>query len=368
MAAGVMERRVQRLVDRCHDGLDAAALAAEVMRRLPGVVPVEAAFFATVDPATLLFTSAVAQEPLAEATPLFLDNEFGRADVNKFAALARRPDPVMSLDRATRGRRSASPRYREIMAGLGLGDELRAALTVGHECWGVLCLHLADADAGFSERDLAVVRRIAPQVAAGLRAAVVRDAGSAPASDSPALVVLGNDLSVVSISPQADQWLAQIAGPRSHGLPLPVCAVAARVAGAADGSGDVLDGPDGSDGPGQASAVRLRTFEGRWLTVRAVRLRGPVADHSGVAEQIGIVLEPATADDLGSLLLSAHGLTPAQTRVVALVLRGCSTREIVDRLHISANTVQEHLTAVFTRFGVRSRRELVTAVLSAGRH
>src|SRR6266702_3939187 len=47
--------------------------------------------------------------------------------------------------------------------------------------------------------------------------------------------------------------------------------------------------------------------------------------------------------------------------------RGHSTREIVAKPHISANTVQEHVTAAFDKFGVRGRRELVVAVTS-GRH
>ena len=38
----------------------------------------DAAFFATVDPQTLLFTAAAADGPLRAATPLFLDNEYGR--------------------------------------------------------------------------------------------------------------------------------------------------------------------------------------------------------------------------------------------------------------------------------------------------
>lgn len=352
MAAALRERHVERLIDSCYADLDKPALTTEVLRRLPGILPVEAAFFASVDPATLLFTSAVGQDPLAGATPLFLDNEFGRADVNKFAALARGPEPVMSLDRATRGERSASARYREIMAGLGLGDELRAALVVGHECWGVLCLHRADAEAGFSGTDLDVVRRLAPHLAEGLRRDVVHQAltgAGAATAGGPGVIVLDQGLSLVSISPDAEQWLARLEGPEIQGLPMPIYSVAAQLARAPDAS------PQAAHRPG---SVRLRTADGQWLTLHATRLRGRAG------EQIGVVVEPAPAAELGSLLLAAHGLTPAQSRVTALVLQGCSTREIVARLHVSGYTVQEHLTAVFARFGVSSRRELIAAVLA----
>jgi DNA-binding CsgD family transcriptional regulator len=67
-------------------------------------------------------------------------------------------------------------------------------------------------------------------------------------------------------------------------------------------------------------------------------------------------------DELNSLLLDAHGLTPAQQRVTEQLLRGHSTRQIVDELHISAYTVQEHLRAAFDKFGVGSRRELIAAL------
>lgn len=76
-----------------------------------------------------------------------------------------------------------------------------------------------------------------------------------------------------------------------------------------------------------------------------------------------MVVQPATTQEVGSLVLAAHGLTPAQQRVAALVLQGRSTAEIVTTLHISTNTLQEHLRAVFDRFGVGSRRELVAALM-----
>ena len=69
-----MERQATALIGRCYAGLDAAGLRAEVLRRLRRMLPVDAAFFATVDPMTLLFTSAAADEPLGAAQPLFLEN------------------------------------------------------------------------------------------------------------------------------------------------------------------------------------------------------------------------------------------------------------------------------------------------------
>ena len=60
MGSTLAERHAEVLVGRCHAGLAGTELAAEVVRRLPGIVPVAAAFFATVDPDTLLFTSGVA--------------------------------------------------------------------------------------------------------------------------------------------------------------------------------------------------------------------------------------------------------------------------------------------------------------------
>jgi hypothetical protein len=352
MSEAFMERQAIALIGRCYAGLDAAGLGEEMLRRLRRMLSVDAAFFATVDPLTLLFTSAAADEPLGDATPLFLENEFGRADVNKFAALAESANPVASLDRATRGQRPASARYREIMGPLGLGDELRAALVTKNGCWGVLCLHREDASHGFDAREIDLIRRISPHVAEGLRRAVTIGPAAATGAEAavPGMIVLDANLAVVSMSQEAQRWLAEIGKtdwPSTSELPIPVYSAAAGLI-------RLEDGPATAQLP---ATVRLRSRAGRWLSLHASRLCGPPAP------QIGVVIEPTPAAQISPLLLHAYGLTTAQS----LVVRGHSTRQIVGELHISANTVQEHLTAAFDKFGVRSRRELVAAMLT-GHH
>ena len=168
------------------------------------------------------------------------------------------------------------------------------------------------------------------------------------------MIVLDANLAVVSMSHEAERWLAEIGEadwPSVSELPMPVYSAAAGLVRLE--SGHATAQPPAS--------VRLRSRAGRWLSLHASRLCGPPAP------QIGVVIEPTPAAQIGPLLLNAYGLTTAQSRVVALVLRGHSTRQIVGELHISASTVQEHLTAAFGKFGVRSRRELVAAVLT-GHH
>ena len=353
VAGASRTRKVAELERLATAGLDVAAFQAEALRRLRSLMTIDAAFFATVDPETLLFTGATAEEPLLEATSLFLDNEFGRDDVNKFASLARADDPISSLDVATRGERADSARFREVMAPLGLGDELRVALLSRGQCWGVLCLHRAAAAAGFDDDEIAFLRRIAPLLADGIRrgiavAAVSRDDPMPP--DGAGVIVLGPDLSIVSINAPAERWLDDIAGewPSTFDVPVPVIAAAARVIA-----------PD-LDGAVESAVARLPSKRGGWINVQASHLRGQGQ------EQVVVLLQPANATEVSSMVLAAHGLTPAQHRVAALVLQGRSTAEIVATLEISTHTLQEHLRAVFERFGVGSRRELVAALMAQG--
>ena len=62
---------------------------------------------------------------------------------------------------------------------MGFGDELRAALRVGAETWGVLCLHRELAGPGFTAAEAAFLERIAPHLAVGLRTGLLIEAAAA---------------------------------------------------------------------------------------------------------------------------------------------------------------------------------------------
>jgi len=149
----------------------------------------------------------------------------------------------------------------------------------------------------------------------------------------------------------AERWLAQIPDsdwPGSCELPLPLLAAASAA------------GRDQAEPERPAAAVRLRTAGGDWLSVHASLLHG-----SGGQSTVLILEEPGPGE-ITSLILDTHGVTGAQAKVVALVLRGYSTKQIVGQLAISQYTVQEHLRAVFDKLGVRSRQELAAALVSPG--
>jgi len=351
MASRTSAAQAERdVVRHCHSGLDVVGLRQQVLRSLRRLMPVDAAFFATTDPETLLFTGAYAEEPLAASTSRFLNNEFGGNDVNTFASLATSTTHVASLDSATRRDRHTSSRYSEIMRPMGLGDELRAALVARSQCWGYLCLHRADDPLGFTQAEAALLTRLGPHIAHALRQAILLHPTATPGhAQRPGVVLLANDLSLVASTPDAEHLLSLIDdGPTTLPLPVAVYSVAAAL-GAVE---------HGTVPPAVLPSTRVRTKAGGWLNVHASRLQGPPGEH-----RIAVVLEPAQTRATTPLLLAAHGLTPREADVARLVLRGESTHVISDALHISAHTVQDHLKAIFDKTGVRSRRELVGLML-----
>lgn len=344
------EREVVRLA---HSGLTGDGLRTELLRALRRLVPVDAAFLATADPDTLLFTGAWADEPLDTVTPLFIDNEFGGGDVNGFAALAMSVRHVATLDGATRGDWGSSPRYRDIMRPLGLGDELRAALVAGADCWGYLCQHRADGGIGFSPTETAVLGRVAPHLAQALRTDLLLRESAVEEVAGPGVLLLDERLEVLAVTPEAERLLHDAGySPLTHQLPVPVRVVARALRAIERGTAPLTPLP----------RTRIRTPFGTWLSLSASRLNGWSRDND--TTPVAVVVEPVEARATASMLLSAHGLSPREAEVGRLVLRGMATRSIAAELHISEYTVQHHLKAIFDKVGVHTRRDLVGLLLS----
>ena len=338
----------REIIRLCHAGLDSRTLRVETIKRLRKVIPIDVSFFATADPATLLFTGVVVDEILERAQAQFLENEFFQDDVNKFAWLARNAPAVGGLVQATQRELESSPRYREILAPLALGDELRAALITGGACWGFMCLHRDRSSPPFIVGEAAFLARLTPHLAEGLRKALLISGRTRPAlPDEPGLLLLAEDLSLAAITPTAERWLAEVAAadwPRTRQALSYAVSAAARLQ-ALERDSDVQ--------PDLLPKVRLQTASGHWLVLHASRLGGPSAGG-----QIAVIVEAARPAEVAPLIVQAYDLTKRESEILQLVVRGHSTAEIVATFHISAHTVQDHLKAIFEKVGVRSRREL----------
>ena len=106
---------------------------------------------------------------------------------------------------------------------------------------------------------------------------------------------------------------------------------------------------------GGVPSVRVQTRSGRWLTFHGAQTE---AQPSRGGETM-VIIEPTRPQELAWLRVAAYGLSERERAVVDLVVQGASTKEISQALYISEYTVQEHLSNVFDKFGVRSRRALV---------
>jgi DNA-binding CsgD family transcriptional regulator len=332
-------------VELCRSGLAPAALRERVLPRLRRAVPFDAAFWTTIDPVTLLFTAPHQEEIPPETVPYFVDNEYLGGDVNKFTELARDPAGVRTLAQLTAGDMEASARYRDIFRPLGLGDELRAVLRAGDACWGCLCLH-REAGTEFSADEIEYVRRLAPRLAEGIRSGLL--AASIEAchpGDAPGLVVLAADGSVLSTTEAGRRWLDALGcpDPERFGLAPVIRGLAARL----------------QDAGAAPPRLSVQTRAGTWATLHASHLPGAASGPGAIA----VIIEEPSPSQLAPVLMLAYGLTSQERAITSLVCRAMSTREISDRLHISVNTVQDHLKSIFDKTGVRSRRELVAAIL-----
>ena len=196
--------------------------------------------------------------------------------------------------------------------------------------------------------------RASRQLALGLRGGLLLESVSTgPEPEEPGLLVLAADLSRVSTNAAAELLLAEVADEYWAGQ--------AELPGAVYGViGGLLAG-ERADRPAIAPLprARMRTATGRWLTLHATWLNAP---SEGRERHIAVVLEASPPAQVWPLVSAARQLSPRESEVTLLVARGLSTSEIGRSLRISERTVQDYLKAIFDKFGVHSRGQLLAAI------
>lgn len=116
--------------------------------------------------------------------------------------------------------------------------------------------------------------------------------------------------------------------------------------------------PKTADGDALAEALRVTLEGGVYLPpssrpTLAHGAPGARGANDGTRQAL-----PATAEDLG--------LTPRQTDVLRMLIRGQSNKLICRSLQLSESTVKTHLAAVFRQLEVTSRTQAVAVVAALG--
>lgn len=354
-AGSTLEDRTFNEVKRlCCAGLDETALLRELPERLRRTVPFDAHCASMFDPLSGLITRACS-EGLggSKESRIFFERLYFEDDVNGYNWMARDRRPVISLSEVSGGRLERSPRYREFTGPLGLGYELRGICMVGRERWGGIDLTRERGHSDFDSREIAFISRIAPHLGAGLRVAMLRSQSTIGPDDNgiSGILVLDHQEKVLHYTAPAERWLWELEdldpGWREGNLPVAVWTVVGALRRALK--------PETERDRASVPRLHVRARSGRWLTLQAARSE----PHSGSPGETMIVIEPAGSREIAWFNTAAYGLSPREREIVELVMRGASTRQISTSLYISEHTVQKHLSNVFEKVGVRSRRELI---------
>jgi DNA-binding CsgD family transcriptional regulator len=355
VGAVLEERAFSEIKRLCCGGLEGPELLREVAHRLRRVVPFDAYCATTLDPASGLITHARSEEMGGEEeAALFFDRLYFEHELGRLKRMKRERRPVELLSDATGGRLDRSVYYREMLAPLGYAYQVRGAFADGGSLWGTMHMPRERGRPDFTPREVAFLERIAPHLGAGLKTAALRlqSPSERGGSDVPGVLTLDRRGRVAQHTRAAERWLRELEdlGPgwrEGVGLPPAVRMVAGALQRALE--------PDSDRDLERAPRLRVRTRAGRWLTLHG-SLTEPAPDQPGGTV---IVIEPSKAEEVVWLNVAAYGLSSREEEVVKLVVRGASTRQISRSLFISEHTVQNHLSNVFEKVGVRSRRELV---------
>lgn len=324
-----------------HPGI-APEFSSRIASALRTAVPFDGWCLFGVDPRTGLRTVQFGQNG-TEGTAWMAQNEAFMHDVNSYRDLATSARPAGWLSRIHPAART-SARLNEILIPQGYSSELRLVLRSSGLVWGALVLFRARPGPSFTDEDATDVCSLGGPLAQAIRSYTARGVPRSPTvPGAGAITVAATD--GLSISNEAREWLDDLVpGGDDETFDRDVTRVVFEAAHAI------------RRGASTQAAATVRTVSGHWLRVEGVAPQGE-------ADDVTVVLHPATGNQRIEAVGAYHQLTHREKEVLNHLAGGLTTGQIARRMNISAFTVNEHLRSTYRKSGTKGRQELLAQLI-----
>lgn len=322
-----------------------AALLAEIRRN----VGFDAYAWVLTDPETEVGSDPLADVPCLDELPKLIRLKYLTA-TNRWTGLT---TPVGRLQADTGGRPESSLVWRELLAGYDVVDAASVVFKDRYGCWGFLELWRTGDRATFDDKDAAYLTAIAAPVTEILRrfqGQTFHAVRTGQPPDGPVVLVLTAALEVRAQTAQTEAYLRALVPPDGDRRPVP--------AGALNVGAQLLANEAGVDG--HPPRARVHFDQGLWLSLQAARIAGPNGDSD-----IAVTIQTASSGERIELFARAHALSRREAELLDGLGRGSDTRQLAAALHVSENTVQDHLKSIFAKTGTRTRRALMARALGS---
>lgn len=323
----------------CYSGLDSVTLRERLGARLREILNLDAYCLMELDSAVVLPTHGVTSGWSSEAHQLLVKHVLLASPVADLPERHRSGDRTWCADDLAVDRRH-DPYFAFHLLPFGYRYDLLALCSFAGRPVGLLTLTRSVRRGAFQGRHRRLVDALTPHVAAGLRAAKLRETALAGADASTGVVVLDADGRLEFANAAGEAWLRQeSADSRYWALSVPLLA-ALGIRGTVD----------------QPSALPvLETRAGRTGVIHRLQAERLV-DSSGHRRTL-ILIEPVRTIERPEILQQL-GLTAREAEVAAGYLGGQGASELAQSLGCTRATVRVHLRNIFEKFDVSSRQEL----------
>ncbi len=320
---------------------------------LKKLIPFDASCFTAIDPRTFLSTGAYTDRIIEQLHSLLFMNEFLEDDYNKFKDLARKAPHVGAIRIVTNDNPIKSARYRNILKPAGFIDEVRVVCMSKGKCFGHLSLFRDNTRVSFQQNECEYLSKISSIVGDTLRKSFITCSEEQVEVVGTGTIILNEKFDLLYWDQNGKAWLSTL---RTYeqlnedDVPRPIRAVCSRVK-ANESNREAAD---------EGEMVGIGLSCGQFLVIRASRLEGYGSCNDGYI----VLFERARPEEVFPLIADSYSLSQREKQVIVGIVRGMSTKDVAEELHISTYTVQDHFKSIFEKVGVCSRNELIWEVFS----